>query len=317
MSFAYFFWEWTIVAQQPYSFLLTLTLLAFVLAFYHRKGTYLVVWSFFAHMRLVVRKRFSEEWILVILFEVDFIHIRFLSWNLFFFFLFFWFVNFFFVFHGHSTTKIDLTFIIDDRVISNWSSFGMLIFLLILFEYSHNSGMVKLLWWDFRIACFNFIACDNRFRLAIYWIWSCCLLVWYVTGFGFTSLDRSSLFLLVTDCRIMVSGDISLLSILLQMSVIREIKVSLSFLILIILTFSWKIKIETIGSPFTLNGLFDGRSGGGCGGYRESIWLYLLIDFIGYNINLIENRFEIILLLITVMVCGKFSIKIVFYVFIC
>ena len=55
--------------------------------------------------------------------------------------------------------------------------------------------------------------------------------------FGFTSLNRSCGFLLVTDYRLIVSWDVGLLSILLQMSVIGKIEMSLSFLILVILTF--------------------------------------------------------------------------------
>ena len=55
--------------------------------------------------------------------------------------------------------------------------------------------------------------------------------------FGLTSLNGSCGFLLVTDYRLIVSWDVGLLSILLQMSVIGKIEMSLSFLILVILTF--------------------------------------------------------------------------------
>ena len=55
-----------------------------------------------------------------------------------------------------------------------------------------------------------------------------------MTRFGFTSLNRSGLFLLVTDYRIMMSGNVSLLPILLQMGMIGEIKVSLTFFVFVI-----------------------------------------------------------------------------------
>ena len=65
-----------------------------------------------------------------------------------------------------------------------------------------------------------------------------------------------------------------------------------------------------------MSALLDRWCAGGSGGYGEGVRLNFFVDFIGDNINLVEDRFEVVLFMVAMMISGEFSVEIVFYVFV-
>ena len=65
-----------------------------------------------------------------------------------------------------------------------------------------------------------------------------------------------------------------------------------------------------------MSALLDRWCAGGSGRDREGVGLNFFVDFIGDNINLVEYRFEVVLFMIAMMVSGKLSVEIVFYIFV-
>ena len=65
-----------------------------------------------------------------------------------------------------------------------------------------------------------------------------------------------------------------------------------------------------------MSALLDRWCAGGSGRDREGVRLNFLVYFIGDNINLVEDRFEVVLFMAAMMISGELSVEIVFYVFV-